>query len=170
MTPAQLMAELNGFTRDASHGKFATMAVAIYDRDEQSLRYSSAGHPPPLLRRSATGEVSRLENAHGPVLGPLPGARYTDATVPVEPGDILVMYTDGLVERRGADVDTGIRAAERIIAEWSPDVAIGTYCSVLQDRLAPRPRADDVCVIAIRFTPGDQGPREVCSQRSGSNL
>ncbi len=170
MAPAQLMAELNGFTRDASHGKFATMAVAIYDRDEQSLCYSSAGHPPPLLRRSATGEVSRLEDAHGPVLGPLPGARFTDATVPVEPGDILLMYTDGLVERRGADVDTGICAAERIIAEWSPDVAIGSCCSVLQDQLAPRPRADDVCVIAVRFTPGDEGPPEVGSRRSGPNL
>ena len=168
MEPAQLMAELNGFTHDASHGKFATMVVAIYAPDERSLRYCSAGHPPPLLRCSATGEVRRLADAHGPVLGPLPGAVYTDETVAIESGDILVMYTDGLVERRGADIEAGICSAERIIAGWSPDVGIGTYCSILQDRLAPRPRADDVCVIAVRFTPDDEGPRKVCAGRSGS--
>jgi integral membrane sensor domain MASE1 len=155
LTPAQLLAELNGFTRDASQGKFATMAVAVFDRAEGSLTYCSAGHPPPLFRRAVTGKVSRLSDAHGPVLGPVPGASYTGGTLRVECGDILVMYTDGLVERHGMDLEAGIDNAERMIADWDPEASVGPSCEVLQDRLAPRPRADDVCVIAVRFTSDD---------------
>lgn len=155
LTPAQLLAELNGFTRDASQGKFATMAVAVFDRAEGSLTYCSAGHPPPLFRRAVTGKVSRLSDAHGPVLGPVPGASYTGGTLRVECGDILVMYTDGLVERHGMDLEAGIDNAERMIADWDPEASVGPSCDVLQDRLAPRPRADDVCVIAVRFTSDD---------------
>lgn len=155
LTPAQLLAELNGFTRDASQGKFATMAVAVFDRAEGSLTYCSAGHPPPLFRRAVTGKVSRLSDAHGPVLGPVQGASYTGGTLRVECGDILVMYTDGLVERHGMDLEAGIDNAERMIADWDPEMSVGPSCDVLQDRLAPRPRADDVCVIAVRFTSDD---------------
>jgi serine phosphatase RsbU (regulator of sigma subunit)/integral membrane sensor domain MASE1 len=152
LTPAQLLTELNGFTRDASQGKFATMAVAVFDRAEGSLTYCSAGHPPSLFRRAVTGKVSRLSDAHGPVLGPVEGASYTGGTLRIECGDILVMYTDGLVERHGRDLEAGIDNAERMIADWNPEVNVAPSCDVLQDLLAPRPRADDVCVIAVRFT------------------
>lgn len=155
LTPAQLLTELNGFTRDASQGKFATMAVAVFDRAEGSLTYCSAGHPPPLFRRAVTGKVSRLSDAHGPVLGPVAGASYTGGTLRIECGDILVMYTDGLVERHGRDLEAGIANAERMIADWNPDASVAPSCDVLQDRLAPRPRADDLCVIAVRFTAED---------------
>jgi len=131
------------------------MAVAVFDRGQGSLTYCSAGHPPPLFRRAVTGKVSRLSDAHGPVLGPVPGASYTGGTLRVECGDILVMYTDGLVERHGMDLEAGIDNAERMIADWDPEASVGPSCEVLQDRLAPRPRADDVCVIAVRFTSDD---------------
>lgn len=167
LTPARLLAELNGFTRYASQGKFATMAVAVFDPAEASLSYCSAGHPPPLFRRAVTGKVSRLSDAHGPVLGPVQAASYTGGTLRIERGDILVMYTDGLVERRGMDIETGIAIAERLIADWDPDTAVGRYCEVLHKRLAPRPRADDVCVIAVRFTAQDltSGSRIVSAGR-----
>jgi serine phosphatase RsbU (regulator of sigma subunit) len=151
LPPAQLLAELNGFTRHASQGKFATMAVAIYDPSDGVLTYCVAGHPQPFVRRVANGDVIRLTDARGPVLGPLPEARYSEGTVRIAPGDILVMYTDGLVERLGMDVDTGMARAERIIAGWDGEALI-EYCAALQDQLAPRPRGDDVCIIAVRFS------------------
>lgn len=152
LPPATLLAELNSFTRDASQGKFATMAVAIFDPDESSLSYSSAGHPPSLLRRAATGEVSRLSDAQGSVLGPVHDAGYTESRLHIAPGDVLVMYSDGLVERRGVDIDAGIAGLERMILDWHPDTPLSNYCDALQERLAPRPRTDDICIIAVRFT------------------
>ena len=152
LAPAVLLAELNGFTRHASQGKFATMAVAIFDPTQATLTYCVAGHPPPFLRRVATGEVIRLTDAHGPVLGPLPTATYTEGTLHIDTGDILVMYTDGLVERRGIDIETGMGLAQQIIADWDDETVLSDSCDLLQHDLAPRPRADDVCIIAVRFT------------------
>lgn len=151
LPPAQLFAELNGFTRHASKGKFATMAVAIFDPDEGLLTYAVAGHPPPFLRRTATGDVIRLSDGRGPVLGPMREASYSEGKVRIVPGDILVMYTDGLVERHGMDIDSGMNQAQQIIADWDGDT-VSDYCNALQENLAPRPRADDVCVLAVRFT------------------
>lgn len=152
LSPAALLAELNGFTRDASHGRFASMAVAVFDRNDGVLTYCTAGHPPPLFRRSASGEMSRLADAHGPVLGPLRGATYTEGRLRVTSGDIMVMYTDGLVEGRGLDIESGIAAAERMIAGWNPDTEIDLNCALLRELLSAPRRADDVCVAAVRFT------------------
>ncbi len=151
LPPAQLLAELNGFTRHASQGKFATMAIAVYDPGDGMLTYCVAGHPPPFLRRAATGDVIRLSDAHGPVLGPMHQANYRENKLHVGAGDILVMYTDGLVEKHGMDIESGMARAQEIIAGWDADTIID-YCAVLQDDLAPRPRADDVCIIAVRFS------------------
>jgi serine phosphatase RsbU (regulator of sigma subunit) len=131
------------------------MAVAVFDASEGCLSYCSAGHPPSLFRRAVTGKVSRLSDAHGPVLGPVEGASYTGGRLRIEHGDILVMYTDGLVERHGMDIETGIDNAERLIVGWDPGIAVSTYCETMHERLAPRPRADDVCIIAVRFTAED---------------
>jgi serine phosphatase RsbU (regulator of sigma subunit)/integral membrane sensor domain MASE1 len=150
LPPAQLLAELNGFTRHASQGKFATMAVAVFDPDEGVLTYGVAGHPPPFLRRAAGGTVIRLTDANGPVLGPMHEASYSEGKLHIVPGDILVMYTDGLVERRGMDLESGMARAEQVIAGWDDD-SIADYCGLLQENLAPRPRADDVCILAVRF-------------------
>ena len=152
LPPALLLGELNGFTRHASQGKFATMAVAIFDPAEGALTYCVAGHPPPFLRRAATGQVVRLTDARGPVLGPLHKATYSEGKLHVFPGDVLVMYTDGLVERHGIDIDRGMAQAEQIIADWDDDTVLAESCDLLQNHLAPRPRADDVCIIAVRFT------------------
>jgi serine phosphatase RsbU (regulator of sigma subunit)/integral membrane sensor domain MASE1 len=157
LPPAQLLAELNGFTRHASLGKFATMAVAILDPDEGTLSYGLAGHPPPFLRYASDGEVVRLCEAHGPVLGPVAEATYTEVRVRIAAGDILVMYTDGLVERPGLDIEMGLARAQQMIAGWDPLTGLDDDCEVLQETLAPRPRSDDVCIIAVRFADADAG-------------
>ncbi len=151
-SPARVLAELNGFTRYASQGKFATMAVAVVEPDGATLSYCSAGHPPALLRKAATGEVLRLTGASGPVLGPVERADYPEGSVRVEPGDILVMYTDGLVERRGVNLDDGIARVARMVSAWEPGTPLDGVCDELQEKLVPRPRADDVCLLAARFS------------------
>lgn len=151
LSPARLLAELNTFTRHASQGKFATMSVAIFDPRDRSLSYASAGHPPPLLRRAATGEVGRLATGHGPVLGPVEDISYAQGYTRLADGDVVVMYTDGLIERRGQDIETGLRWAQQLISEWSDDEPLSQACQRLSQTLAPAPRNDDVCVVAVRF-------------------
>jgi serine phosphatase RsbU (regulator of sigma subunit)/integral membrane sensor domain MASE1 len=153
LPPAQLLAELNTFTAHTSHGRFATMAVAVFDPLAGAMAYGLAGHPPALLRRSRDGKVVRLVDADGPVLGPIRDATYTEGRVRFESGDILVMYTDGLVERRGRDIETGISLAQQLVAGWGPDMVLAEGCRQLTETLALPPRQDDVCVIVVRLKP-----------------
>ncbi|MCV7176369.1 SpoIIE family protein phosphatase [Mycolicibacterium sphagni] len=151
LPPAQLLAELNTFARLASNGKFATMGVAVLDPSSGTLSYASAGHPPPLLRRSSTGMVIRLTGAHGPVLGPVDRASYSEGRVEVRDGDILVMYTDGLIERRGQDIESGMTRVQKLVTQWNGEEFLPSACRLLTQTLAPPPRDDDVCVVAVRF-------------------
>lgn len=151
LSPAQLLSELNGFARHATQGRFATMAVAVWDPAAGTLSYCSAGHPPALLRSSQTGEVTRLGDAHGPVLGPLEDAGYPEGRRQIVSGDVLVMYTDGLVERRGTDIDDGITRVAEVVAGWDVERGLEGRCRLLHEELAPRPRPDDICIIAVRF-------------------
>jgi phosphoserine phosphatase RsbU/P len=84
--------------------RFASLFWCYYEPESQALRYINAGHPPPLLvQRNAAGEVEmlRLEEG-GPVLGVVPGATYRQGQVSAHPGDLLVVYSDGVVEATDA--------------------------------------------------------------------
>ena len=148
-SPSRLLADLNRFTADVGRGEFATMVVAVFDHDSHLLSYSSAGHPPPLLRRGDSDEVIRLNDASGPVLGPFEESAYTESTIQVRPGDVLVMYTDGLVEHHDHNVQAGIAYLERVISAWPPDALLD--CEAMVDRVAPSPRSDDLCLLVVRF-------------------
>jgi integral membrane sensor domain MASE1 len=167
LPPARLLAELNTFTAHTSHGRFATMAVAVFDPVAGTLSYGLAGHPPPLLRRSRDGTVVRLVDADGPVLGPIREAVYTEGQVKLEPGDILVMYTDGLVERPSRDVESGITQAERLLAGWGSEIGVAQRCRQLTETLASPPRQDDVCVLAVRLRGADPSPPSVNESEAG---
>jgi phosphoserine phosphatase RsbU/P len=92
-------------------GTFITFFYALLDTRERTLTYCNAGHNPPLLVR-ATGEVERLDTG-GSVLGRLfRGETYDQATVLLDPGDRVVLFTDGVSEARRAGEDFG---DERII-------------------------------------------------------
>lgn len=154
LPPAQLLAELNTFTAHASHGRFATLAVALFDPQAGGLTFASAGHPPPLVRRARDGKIVRLVDGHGPVLGPIRDATYSEGQIRLEQDDILVMYTDGLIEGTGMDIETGISIVERLIAGWDSDIVLSEGCTRLTDTLVARPRRDDVCVVIVRVRPG----------------
>lgn len=149
LRPAQLLAELNRFAGSQIRGEFATNLVAVFDSQSHSLSYSSAGHPPALLRRAETGEVIRLSDARGPVLGPFDDAVYSEVTVPIGSGDILVMYTDGLVEHHETNVQAGIAHLEQAVAQWPPEALLD--CEALAGNVAPRPYTDDICLLVARF-------------------
>ena len=151
LSPSRILAELNTFTRAATKGRFATMIIAVLDPLTSTLTYAHAGHPPALLRRDHTGEVVELDDARGAALGIGAQLTYTEQRIAVDPGDILILYTDGLVEASHHCIDTGINQARTLIAAWNDPAALDQACRRLSDTLAPPPRRDDVCILAARF-------------------
>ena len=149
LAPAQVLTDLNRFAGSQISGEFASNLVMMFDPQTSTLTYGSAGHLPALLRRGDTGEVVRLSRALGPLLGPFADAVYTQCTVGVEPGDVLVMYTDGLVEHHDEDLRAGISHLEQVIAAWPPAALLD--CEALARDVAPSPHADDLCLVVVRF-------------------
>jgi serine phosphatase RsbU (regulator of sigma subunit) len=116
------------------------------------VTYATAGHPPILIRRAKTGTVEMPPPAEGPALclpGDDDGPQYTQGQTGFDVGDILLMYTDGLIERRDQDLTEGIaRVAERLQA-WQPGTPLGSFCDELIASLAAEPQLDDMCVLAV---------------------
>lgn len=109
------------------------------------LAYSRAGHLPALLVRA--GEVTSLDGAGGPLIGFGHGPRQT-ADVGLEPGDVLVFYTDGLIERRNRSLRDGLAALHQVAAGATAVDAAGIGEELLS-RLADGPE-DDVAVVVVR--------------------
>jgi serine phosphatase RsbU (regulator of sigma subunit)/integral membrane sensor domain MASE1 len=159
--PASILEELARVTDWATTGKFATAAAAIIEPDVSVVTYATAGHPPILIRRAKTGTVEIPPPAEGPALC-LPGdhdfPQYTQGQTGFDVGDIMLMYTDGLIERRGEDLDEGIaRVAERLQA-WQPGAPLSSFCDELIASLGAEPQLDDMCVLAASRPRPDRAP------------
>lgn len=126
----------------------ATAAIVSVDTRTGATRYALAAHPHPVLLGS-DGRVRTLSESAGGMLG-LTTGRYAEARADLDPGSTLVLYTDGLIERRGdaaGEAAARLRAAlEREAARDPEDFADG----VLRRCLPPGPRRDDVCLVAVR--------------------
>lgn len=97
-SPREALAELNKLLYRVSDSiRFVTLFYADFDLENQVMRYVNAGHDPPLLVRSRSPETSPLDRG-GTVVGLLPRVEYETAEVRLQSGDLLVLYTDGLVE------------------------------------------------------------------------
>src|SRR5690606_31047513 len=90
--------------------------------DRRLATIANAGHVVPLLRR-ADGSVRTFGDPSGPPLAMLEGSRYTDEIIPLAPGDILVLMTDGILDALHTDEDPlGMAALEALIRQVPPDV------------------------------------------------
>lgn len=131
-------------SRDA-HGT-ATMVIARYHAAGRRLVWAQAGHPPPLLLRG--GEATYLHRPRGMLLGATSAPYFEETEHRLEPGDRLLLYTDGLVERPPENIDTGLTRLADAAAAHPEDTpgSLGTLLDVmLEDE-----RRDDVCVLDIR--------------------
>jgi len=107
--PARALEALGRYARSVEGALASTAVQAVIDTAEQTIIYSCAGHLPPALLRP-DGTVELLDQATHPPLGiRVPGVPRPQATLSYAPGAVLVLYTDGLVERRGEDIDVGLR-------------------------------------------------------------
>ncbi|MFD5254207.1 SpoIIE family protein phosphatase [Streptomyces bobili] len=127
------------------HGS-ATMVLARYNPRERRLVWAQAGHPPPLLVRD--GKARFLDRPFGILLGAGDGARYEEAECRLAPGDRLVLYTDGLVERPSESIDHGLDRLAHAAA--GPREGGSAPLDRLLGALLEPERRDDVCVLDIR--------------------
>jgi anti-anti-sigma factor len=123
------------------------------------VRWARAGHPPPLLV-SPDGEGRFLDgDGSGTVLGAPGRAAYTEGAIEIEPGTTLLLYTDGLVERRGELLDDGLARVLDVAARHAAAAPVRLTARLLADVLADTDQPDDVAVIAARLLPGPLSAR-----------
>ncbi|GAA2646218.1 PP2C family protein-serine/threonine phosphatase [Streptomyces lunalinharesii] len=149
--PAQALEVLGLYARSVD-GALATTAVTVLiDARSKLIIYSSAGHPPPVLV-GADGACRLLDQATDPPLGARPEhVPRPQAGTPYHRGDTLVLYTDGLVERRDEDIDTGL---DRLTAALSTLSRLGPQrlADALLARLGVSGGArDDVALVVVRL-------------------
>lgn len=144
-----VMAELNDFLGTYHEGLMATACYATYRHRDRTLRYTRAGHPPPLLVR-ADGSTEYLKSALAPPLGPVPFTRYPQAEITVPPDSTLVFYTDGLIERRGESLDVGL---ERLAGTAATTVGLDAQgtCDLLLHEQPDTDMPDDRALLIVRF-------------------
>jgi hypothetical protein len=143
--PAPLLDALDQFAADTPDMLSATAAVAVIDPAERTIRYCLAGHPP-LLLRGPDGMVTALDEARGPLLG-FGAAGHREQVVTYLPGSHLLLFTDGLVERRDEVIDAGfawLGAAFAAASVLDP----ASLCKVLVGQSLPRAgRGDDAAIL-----------------------
>ncbi|MEV6028987.1 SpoIIE family protein phosphatase [Streptomyces sp. NPDC052036] len=154
LPPHEVLQLLDGLAMEIDANQIATCVYAVHDPNEGRLVYASAGHLP-ILVRDENGQVLRTDEPTGPPLG-TGGWMHASGSVPLAPGSTAVLYTDGLVERRDADLDEGIAALENALAG-----ATGTP-QVICDRLlrsagVTAGHDDDVAVLVLQH-PARTGP------------
>ena len=111
--PERAVAVLNEYVVDLAAGLFATLYVATVDLDSGVGTAVCAGHPQPYLVKGR--EVFALSGQISPPLG-IPGTTFGPSEFTMAPGECLVLYSDGLIERKGEDIDAGIGRIARILS------------------------------------------------------
>lgn len=135
---------------------YASCIFAVLDRAARTLRWSNAGHPPPLLMRH--GRATFLDDGTGILLGVTDGEVGAEGVIGLEPGDVLVLFTDGLVERRGESLGDGLDRLARAMTRIAVHDAEAISDALLAELLPPGiTRADDVALLVARVVPESEG-------------
>ncbi len=141
-------------------GEFITMFLGCLDMDTFQFQYACAGHQPPLLLRKRNGALEELKVERGLPLGIIEDAEYDQETTAIEPGDRLLMYTDGIVEAFNDEKKPyGIERLEKIIRNSGSTSADDLLETILDDLeqfvqhpLDIEPLEDDVTLLLIDFS------------------
>jgi hypothetical protein len=143
--PAALLDWLNGAACHFTDGVIGTAVCGLYDPATRSLRWARAGHLPPILVRDGTAKLLALPE--GLLLGADPDARYEEETLSLRLGDTLLLFTDGIIERRDEPIDDALSTLLRIASRPVGD--IGRYADDLLAQAASN-TGDDACLVAVR--------------------
>ncbi|HEX4521856.1 MAG TPA: SpoIIE family protein phosphatase [Gaiellaceae bacterium] len=151
-SPGELLTRLDAFVASTGSTDFATVCYGVLDPSTGRFEYASAGHPPILLI-SPSGETRLLDEAQSPPLYGEDDRARPFATAWLEPGSVIVCYSDGLIERRGEPLTAGLERLQAA-ARSLPGLPIDTACDSLVSALGvEESRKDDVAVLAVKLDP-----------------
>ena len=142
--PGTLLGWLNTAACQFSDAIMGTVICGLYDPASRSLRWARAGHLPPILVRG--GAAQALSLPPGLLLGADPDASYTEATTSLEAGDRLLLFTDGLIERRDQPIDDALDSLMAVARHPAADIA--SYADHVVAETSSN-TDDDACLVAV---------------------
>jgi sigma-B regulation protein RsbU (phosphoserine phosphatase) len=152
--PAEAIRDANGIiTADSKSGMFVTLFYGVLDAQDRSLTYVNAGHNPPLICRSSDGSFSELP-ATGMAIGAVPDAAYDAGSTVLEPGDVLVLYTDGITEAENPEQEMfgedRLREAIVGVRMLSAAAIVAAILESVQEFSGSAPQSDDITLMVVR--------------------
>ena len=147
--PAAVLSRTNRLMSDLDPALFATCAYLTLDPMTGRTEMVLAGHPPPLLR-DAGGTVRQLEGPVGPPLGVAPEEEYRPASGRLSRGDVVALFTDGLVEDARRRFDDGLAEASGRLAAAPGDDLDALAAQLVGEALGVQARSDDIAVLVVR--------------------
>lgn len=154
--PKDILAKVNDIlVKRSRRGMFVTIIYIILDMLKGRITYSSAGHLPPLMVK-VNGKTHRLVSESGVPLGIAEGQTFAQDSLPLEEGDVLLLYTDGLLEARNArKQEFGFNRIEKALKEHrglsAGDIEKQLYLSV-KDFVKDTPQHDDLTYMVVKAT------------------
>jgi serine phosphatase RsbU (regulator of sigma subunit)/anti-sigma regulatory factor (Ser/Thr protein kinase) len=153
--PALVAERMAQFVRTLDRDQMSTCVYAVLDPATGELRCSNAGHPPPLVL-AGDGHAAFLTGRPGLPLGVSAEHAYPEIRTTLAPGSTLLLYTDGLVEKRGEPLDVGLERFREVVA-GAPSGPVKELCEQVLGALVEAP-GDDVALLAVRVLPPESGP------------
>ena len=146
--PAALLSALNTLLTNGEEVTLASAVIARFEPATRRLTWAQAGHPPPILIHGT--RVTALRRPSGTILGAVAGAHYASADLVLKPTDTLLLFTDGLIERRlsGCEVNSDLGSLLGYVRGFIGEVDPATFPGALIDRFVPANPADDTCILA----------------------
>lgn len=163
-SPASIITHVNDeMASDNPSCMFVTLFIGILNIKTGEMTFTNAGHNPPFVVRSG-GQVERLGQRHGPVVGALEGVVYEESELDLAPGDYLFMYTDGITE--AMDPEKNLYSEDRLVIylegldkDGIEDV-VGGIITEVEKFGETTEQADDQTVLAVQYNGLENIPRE----------
>ncbi|MEZ5261329.1 MAG: PP2C family protein-serine/threonine phosphatase [Acidimicrobiales bacterium] len=146
--PAHALVKASELVRTLHGHEMATAMKAEFDPSTGLVRLAVAGHPPPIHLRDGVAQIVSVQP--GPPLGVLTVAPAL-TVLALSPGDRLVLYTDGVIERRGEPLDVGMARLARAVEASAGEDDLAAAARAMVERLAESP-TDDACLLLIERT------------------
>jgi sigma-B regulation protein RsbU (phosphoserine phosphatase) len=156
--PGELLRHVNRTLAErytARTGAFVTAFYGVYDPATRTISYSSAGHPPPRLKRCADGSLALLDGHHGLPLGIDPDEEYPEGCWELVPGDQIVFYTDGVTEAENAAGEPfGLKRLDEVLANCAVGARdlLKEVLRELEQFTEGRPPVDDRTVLVAKIS------------------
>ncbi|WP_351231457.1 SpoIIE family protein phosphatase [Streptomyces sp. NPDC002133] len=161
-TPAQVLAQANRQLVDMDSGRFVSCLCARLDLARRRVVLATAGHLSPVVRHP-DGHAEVLTLPPGLLLGIDPDADYPSTEIPLTPGTVLALYTDGLVETPGVDLDAAMAGLAAQLAQARPQPMDKLATALIDHARQTAARTDDIALLLIMLATTGEGaqPRDL---------